>query len=1053
MKKFTEEELEKSIIELFENENYVHVKGDEIQNRTIDQVLIEDDLRIYLLSRYGDKNITESEIGFILRELKSFSVSDIYGSNKKFMSMLTEGISVPREGVKNEKLFVQLINFEDIDKNIFKIVNQLEIQTSEILRRPDSIVCVNGLPLVVLEFKSAIKEEEATIYDAYKQITVRYARDIPELFFYNAFCVISDGVNTKMGSFFADFEYYYGWRKITGNEKDIAEGISSLKTMISGLFNLERFCDVVHNFIMMPDSNNSDVKFVCRYPQYYASRKLYKSILRAKKPLGDGKGGTYFGSTGCGKSMTMLFLSRLLMRSDELENPTVIIITDRTDLDDQLSELFVDATDYIGDENIVRFESRKDLKSALLARKSGGVFLTTIQKFSEDAGLLTDRENVICISDEAHRSQLNLSKKIVVNEDGVKEKYGFAKFLRDSLPNATFVGLTGTPIDDTLNVFGDIVDKYTMQESVEDGITVDIAYEPRAAKVILDSKKLKDIEKYYTEAEENGANDYQIEESKKQVGSMITILSDPGIIKELAKDFVGHYENRVKEGATIAEKAMFVCATREIAYALFKELISLRPEWNKKKEADDFENLKESEKKELFAIEKVKLVVTRNKDDEKDLYELAGDKEYRKKLDRQFKSDKSNFKIAIIVDMWTTGFDVPSLDTMYIYKPLKRHTLIQTISRVNRKYKDKTKGLVVDYIGIKRNMNLALAHYGGLASKRNIESIEESIKIVKDQLDLLDNMFNGFDNSDYYDKDPLKRLECLNRAAEFVMKTKSFEYRFMELCKRLRSAFNICSGDLNEFTSDEIDSVFFYFAVRSVVYKIVRGEAPDTAQMNKHVTKMVQDALEASGVEEIFGKGKHKEINIFDPVYLDKIMRIKLPHTKIEILKKLISKEIKSFRRINKIKGTDFSERLKKIVEKYNDRSEQDVYDIHVLDGVTDELVELLMDLDKEKKSFEGLGISYEEKAFFDVLIDVSEKYNFEYPEEKMLEISKLVKEEVDAVSKYPAWNEREDIRAGLRAQLMVILSEKQYPPVAIDDAYKEIFEQAENFKKYRVEE
>ena len=1042
MKQFDESELEKTIIGFFEDIGYEHVLGETILDRTLDQVILKSDLKQYLEGRYATENISSSEIERIIKMLELISDGNLYLSNKRFMNMLTEGFYVARDNTNEQKLFINLINYDDVASNIFKIVNQLEIQTSSIKRIPDGIIYVNGLPLVVLEFKSAIREKNATIADAYKQLTIRYKRDIPELFVYNAFCVISDGVNSKMGSFFADYEFYYGWRKVTGEEEKAAEGIPSLNTMINGLFDHERFCNVIHNFILMPDNDSNELKIVCRYPQYYAATKLYNNILKAKRPLGDGRGGTYFGSTGCGKSYAMLFLSRLLMRSDRLDNPTIILITDRTDLDDQLSELFVDATNYIGDENIVRFDSRENLKNSLNNRRSGGVFLTTIQKFTESAGLLTDRDNVICISDEAHRSQTNMEQTIKITENGVEKHYGFAKFLHDSLPNATYVGVTGTPIDETLAVFGDIIDRYTMEEAVKDGITVRITYVGRAAKVILDSEKLKEVEKYYEEAEAEGANEFQIEESKRAVSRINTILSDPGIIHKLAVDFVDYYERRVEEGATVAGKAMFVCPNRMIAYDFFKEVIKLRPEWNKKVKAENYDELGEEAQKELFPIEKIKLVITRHKDDEKELWDLAGDKSYRKKLDRQFKDDRSNFKIAIIVDMWTTGFDVPALDTMFVYKPLKRHTLIQTISRVNRRYKNKEKGLVVDYIGIRGNMNKALQHYGGLASGRDIEAIRDSINATKDELDVLDKIFFEFDSSKYYSSVPAERWTCLNNAAEFAMATETIKHRFMEHCKRMKQAYNICVGEQDAFTIEERDKIHFYLAVRSIIYKLTHGEAPDVEQMNKKVTEMVQAALHSDGVEEIFKIGKRgKEIDIFDPVYLEKIMKLPLPNTRIEILKQLLAKAISDFRRVNKVRGIDFTKRFEKVVEKYNDRKKDDIINTLTTDEITDELVKIIEDLQSEKNRFEEMGITFEEKTFYDILDEYFKGVGKELSDDDLTEMAKKINEEVKEISKYPAWEQREDLKATLKANLMVLLSE------AVDDnkIYDDIVEQAKN--------
>ncbi|MEZ5471319.1 MAG: HsdR family type I site-specific deoxyribonuclease [Marinicella sp.] len=932
--------------------------------------------------------------------------------------------------------------------NIFKVVNQLEIFGYE-KRIPDGIIYINGLPLVVFEFKSAIREN-ATIYDAYKQLTIRYRRDIPELFKYNTICVISDGVNNKAGSLFAPYEFFYAWRKTDGSDLVEKDGINSLYTMIKGLFNLYRIRDVIRNFIYFPDTSGKEEKILSRYPQYYAATKLYHNIKSHQRPDGDGKGGTYFGATGCGKSFTMLFLTRLLMKSVDFSSPTIVLITDRTDLDDQLSGQFTNAKSYVGDDNIISVESRQDLRDHLKGRNSGGVFLTTIHKFTEDTELLTDRSNVICISDEAHRSQVNLDQKVRVTDKGVKRTYGFAKYLHDSLPNATYVGFTGTPIDATLDVFGEVVDAYTMTESVKDEITVPIVYEGRAAKVILDNNKLKEIEAYYAQCADEGASDYQIEESKKASAHMNTILGDPDRIKALAHDFISHYESRISEGATLKGKAMFVSSSRQIAYELYQRVISLRPEWAEVKVCEEGADLTEAELKEIKPMERIKLIMTRGKDDPKPLYDMLGSKDYRKELDRQFKNAKSNFKIAIVVDMWLTGFDVPFLDTIYIDKPIQQHNLIQTISRVNRKFAGKTKGLVVDYIGIKRQMNQALAQFSKSESS-NFEEIEQSIVVVKDHLDILSQLFHKFDTKGYFSGSPIEQLECLNLAAEFVQVTEKIEKRFMYLVKRLKAAYDICCGS-DAFTTSQRDHIHFYLAVRSIVYKLTKGDAPDAAQMNARVREMIKDALQSDGVEEIFklGEDQGKEINLFDDDYLAKIEKIKLPNTKIKLLQQLLSKAIDDFKKVNKVKGTDFSKKFKALVEKYNERNEQDVLVSNVLEDFTDEIIDLFHALKKEKESFGDLGIDFEEKAFYDILKSLAIKYDFEYPEDKLVVLAKEVKTVVDDKSKFTDWNEREDIKAELKVALILLLAKHKYPPVDRDEVYKEIFEQAENFKRYQ---
>ena len=1044
--KFTEAQLEAVFATQLEQEGYKHQLGGSI-SRKEDEVLIESDLREFLLARYRKNGITKNEVESIILKLKTLPASDLYESNKEFMRMLSDGFSLKREDRSQKDIWIYLIDYSKENENIYKFVNQLEISGTQ-KRIPDGILYINGIPVVVFEFKTAI-QENTTIYDAYIQLTVRYQRDIPELFKYNAFCVISDGVNTKAGSFFAPYEFFYAWRRIAGLAKDV-DGIDSMFTLIQGMLQQDRIRDIIKNFIFLPDSSKKDEKIVCRYPQYYAARALFDNIQKAQKPTGNGKGGTYFGATGSGKSFTMLFLTRLLMKSDHFESPTIILITDRTDLDDQLAGQFTNAKTFIGDDAIASVESRADLREQIRGRESGGVFLTTIHKFTEDTELLTNRSNVICISDEAHRSQTNLDQKIKITEKGVQKTFGFAKYLHDSLPNATFVGFTGTPIDATLDVFGQVVDEYTMTESVKDEITVRIVYEGRAAKVALENRELKKIEEYYRVAEEEGANEYQVEESKKQSANMNAILGDPDRLQAIAEDFIKHYEKRLKEGATVKGKAIFVCSSRQIAYELYKNITELRPEWAEIRMAEEGAELTEKDKKQLRPIERIKMIMTRGKDDPKVMYNFLGTKEYRKDLDRQFKNEKSNFKIAIVVDMWLTGFDVPFLDSIYIDKPIQQHNLIQTISRVNRKFQGKNKGLVVDYIGIKKQMNLALAKYNK-GERQNFEDIKESLKIVRNHLDLLAKIFHKFDSTDYFQGNPLSQLNNLNQAVEYVQQTKELETRFMDLVKRLKAAYDICAGS-EKLTQEERDYTHFYLAVKSIVFKLTKGNAPDTAQMNAKVREMIKNALASEGVEEIFKMGDqiNSQQDIFDEDYLAKIDKIKLPNTKIKLLQQLLARAIDEIKKVNKVKGVDFSKKMEGLVSRYNERK-GDVLRSEVYEEMAEQLTDLIWQVQKEFSAGEKLGIDFEEKAFYDILKELCIKYDFQYPEDKLIDLSKSIKDLVDEQAKFPDWSKRNDIKSALKVGLILLLDEHGYPPVERDEVYEEIFEQAENFKKNRA--
>ncbi|MDV2447448.1 type I restriction endonuclease [Elizabethkingia anophelis] len=1048
--KYTESQLEKSFIHLLQQEGYKHVNGKSVSRPTNQEVLIREDLSDFLMKQYPDLETIELET--IINELAYQPASNLYDSNKHIGNLLANGWIFKRNNPAKKDLHIRYIDINEdslLQNNHFKIVNQLEIQGKE-LRIPDLILYINGIPVVVFEFKTTI-EEEITIHDAYKQLSIRYRRDIPELMKYNAFCITSDGVNNKAGSLFAPYDFFYGWHKITGEEKKALTGIHTVTSIVHGMLNKQRLCDILHHFILFPDTSKKEEKILCRYPQYYAANKLFNNILKHRKPEGDGKGGTYFGATGCGKSYTMLYLSRLLMRSTKFSSPTIIIISDRTDLDDQLSRDFTNAKKFIGDENIINLESRADLRDRLRGIESGGIYLTTVQKFAEDDEILSDRNNIICISDEAHRSQVNLDLKVRIDDEkGVKKSYGFAKYLHDSLPNATYVGFTGTPIDKTLDVFGEVVDSYTMLESVADEITVRLVYEGRAAKVNLDHSKVTEIEKYYENAVAEGASEYHVEASQKAIAKMESVLGDPDRIKAIAQDFIQHYESRVQEKATVAGKVMFVCASREIAYKLFQEIVALRPEWNEILIAD---NLTEKEQKEIKPIERIKMVMTRNKDDQESLWNLLGTKEDRKELDRQFKQIHSNFKIAIVVDMWLTGFDVPFLDTIYIDKPLQTHNLIQTISRVNRKFEGKEKGLVVDYIGIKKNLNYALGLFNGQTASDDFEDLDKAVIMVRDQLDLLRQFFYQFDTSAYFKGSPVEQLQCLNSASELVLQTEKSEQFFVDVTKRLKSAYNLTCGS-EIFTEKETDEIHFYFAIKSIVVKLTKGEAPDTAQMNAKVSKMVEDAIISEGVEEIFKLDDHKanSIDLFNDKFLEKINALELPNTRIKILERLLKQTISDFKKVNKVKGVEFSARLQSIIDRYNERSELDILDYDGIQADTSEqILDLILKLRAEMSSYEDLGIDYEEKAFYDILDSICKQYGFEFQKDKMRELAKEIKKIVDNTAKYPDWSERDDIKAQLKMDIIVKLHQYGYPPITQDDVYKNVLEQAENFKKNRL--
>lgn len=1052
---FSEAVLEQAIIDKFIEEGYEHTSGDDL-HRELTDVLIEEDLSMFLAAKYAPQGITNSEISSIIRSLRYASASPLYSANRNIFLRMVEGETFVREDRSGKDFHLRLIDFDtENNKNIVKIVNQMTIKGPKATRRPDAIVYVNGLPVVVMEFKSAVKED-TTIHDAYVQITTRYMRDIPELFKYNCFAVISDGVNTKAGSIFADYEFFYSWRRVEMGDRP-ADGIEALDTMIQGMFRKERLYDIIQNFVYFPDTDNGkNMKVVASYPQYFAARKLLSNVLTHQKPLGDGKGGTYFGTTGCGKSFIMLFLTRLIMHEPSLHSPTVVLITDRSDLDDQLSQQFLNSKKFIGDNSVIEMDNREQLKDLLAKTASGGVYLTTIQKFADEFGELSTRQNIICISDEAHRTSNNLDMKLVVKADEVLKRYGFAKFLHTALPQATYIGFTGTPVDATMDVFGPVIDQYTMTDSVKDGITVRLVYDGRPARATLDDNKVKEIEEYYNQCLVAGSNEYQVEASKKAVTNMAAIVGDDDVLNSVADYFINHYETRVREGATVAGKCMFVCLNRPIAYKFYNILKTKRPEWFELKVAPAGVELSERDKRELIPMPMCQFVATRSKDDPKDMYDLLGTDAVRKTAAIQFKNIHSNFKIAIVVDLWLTGFDVPFLDTIYIDKPITQsHTIIQTISRVNRSFAGKDSGLIVDFIGIKPGLLAALRTYTDFREDTFDEaSVQAAIRIVRDQLEVLNAMMHGFDNKKYFAGTPGEKLQCLNEAVEFVQKTKELEQRFMSNVLRMSKAFNLCNSS-KDFTNYELDLIHYYKAVRSILFKLTRGDAPDTDTMNAHVQKMLEDAIKSEGVEEVFSTDTDvnaKAIDLFSDEYLTRISRIKLPNTKVKILTQLLKKKVEEFKKINKIKAKTFEERLKAVLDNYNSRMTDAEYVKKILDDVSDQLMDLIKKLKEEENSFSAMGIDYEEKSFFDILVAVAEKFQFEFPESENILLAKEIRAALRDKEKYADWANSTQIKALMQADIILILAKHGYPPTPpeiYEKVYSDILEQAENFKKY----
>lgn len=1106
--KFYESDYEEAFVDLLQQNGWEYTFGDDL-HRQYDQTLIEDDMRAYLQRRYASENLTSGEIDAIIANLRNIGEPSLYHTLRKTFLTYRDGFLFQRHN-SNDTLWIDYLDFTSDDPktyNIFRCVNQFIVSynAGQKTRRPDVMLFINGIPVLIVELKNPA-DMNATIADAYDQIHIRYKRDIPHLMKYCALSCISDASNSRLGTTYTPYIHYYAWKKVE-NEDDTAKmGIPELMTLINGAYRPDRILQLLRDFTYFPDIKlGKEEEIVCRYPQFFATHKLFDNILKhLRSNGGDGKGGTYFGATGCGKTYTMVFLARqLALRSKELGSPTIVILVDREDLQKQSVKLFENSTDFLCNGMVRKIESRDDLKKELSQRESGGVFICTIQKFCEDTGLLSTRSNIICFSDEAHRTQTGVGAKLKIVDklpekkteagartelvaDKAKEEeqlgayvtYGFAKYLRDAFPNATYVGFTGTPIDETVYVFGEVVDKYTMNEAVRDGITVGIKYIPRLARVVLDAKKAAEIEKYYEQCYDEGAKPEDIKKSKEAMATLEVIIGDPERLRRIAVDVVSHFEKTCAEQPELLQKAMIVCSNREIAYNLYCKFKDIRPQWFEKKKCEDESKLSKEELEKLKEVPFINIVATRGANDPDDMYETLGEDSHRDMLAEQFKNENSNFRIAVVVDMWVTGFDVPCLSVLYNDKPLQKHNLIQTISRVNRKFQvtvhdpdgdrivEKQNGLIVDYIGIHEKMEQAMKQYGGDGAATSKDDLEASKIIFDNELQILKELMHNCDLSDYFSDVPLKRLLSLQTGAEFVLSQiiidgskVSFQTLFKQHVKRLRAAYNICNP-AGVLSDEDVAWAQCFMAILSYVNKATPGQH-DVASMNKAVETMVREAIMCTGVESLLQTDP--EIEIFEEDFEKHLAEIKMPNTKFQILVKMLSKAIKEYSKTNMVAAKRFEDMLKELVQQYNDRDKdifgnkvagqtvaqiQQVIDNKV-QSLTDKILELFKSLKKDKEKFKELGITFEEKAFFDILVAVRDENKFEYADEKCVDLSKKIKELIDNTAIYADWNNNDNLKAELADNMIDLLYDNGYPPAWNDDVYDRVMEQVNNFKKY----
>lgn len=1027
---FTENNLENAIIDKLCELGYVYANNSDtwttqrLLSEFINEPLLLEQLQI--INPKIKVDILEKAIAM----LKNIDNPSLFERNHVVHKWLTDGIQV-EDYHSDVNPLIRFIDFDDIKNNVFQVANQLKFKESRNLRIPDVILFVNGIPLVIFELKSIEYNEDTFIERAYEQLGRNgeadgYRFDIPTLFNYNAFLVISDGANNKVGTLTSDITRYNEWKSIDGEIGYKKNYAYKLGVLLKGLLKPERLLDVIkNNLFFMNSDKEKPIKILSQYHQYFGVKKAYDSIKHSLKPQGDGKAGIVWHTQGSGKSFTMVMLAHKLITDLEMKNPTIVVLTDRNDLDNQLFGTFSNAAEFLRTRP-VQVESREDLLEKIGSIKEGGIIFTTLQKFDKNNIVPNKRTNIVVISDEAHRSHYGIDEQIFYkkNPDGTFtsiSKYGYAKYIRDALPEATYIGFTGTPVESgdhsTSAIFGKTVDTYDMTQSVEDGSTVKIFYESRLAKVWLDDGKLKEIDKYYDDLANQNVSDDVIEESKSKWSSMEVIIGDDDRLHLLASDILKHYNERKD---VLNGKAMIVCMSRKIAAKLYYQIIGLAPELK----------------------EQVALVVTESNKDSEEERKLFKDKAYRENAAKEFKRKDGSIKIAIVVDMWLTGFDVTDLDVMYIDKPMKGHNLMQAIARVNRVNVGKESGLIVDYIGIKRSLEQALNTYTARDKELNLRDIQDTAKsILEEKLSILDEMFYHVDKKGFFGGSNSVRLKAIQNGADFVLSTDEIKKAYLQLTKQLKDAYVVAIGILDE---DYKKKVLYYLAVRHFVQKLLRGDIPpqiSPAEINKHVEELLADAIKGDEVE-ILTKVEDTEQNrdIWDLLSEEKVEKLRQsqpPHVFIKIMERLLKEAVREYRGYNLVKAKEYSERLRKLLEAYNTREDDLKTDMTIV-GLIAFSQEMVEDEAYAKKN----NLTGRERAFYDAL--VANKSAVELMSDDILRVMamelKAIVEEYATVD----WSKKKDTQAKMRMQIRRLLKKYNYPPDYTDEAISRVVDQAE---------
>ena len=1015
MLSFTEDTFEQAVIELFENMGYTHIYAPDMNRTDYSRPLLDDVLRDCLVRL--NRNLPVTAIDEAILKLNDFDAGSLLQKNIVFMDYLQNGITV-KYAVKGEERssVVRLIDYTDAAKNDFYVVNQYTFVENGNNRRPDIILFINGMPLVLMELKSPSKDEVGA-ENAYNQIR-NYMQDIPSMFYYNAICVISDLSTNKAGTITSGLDRFMEWKTKDGDYENTA--YAQFDTFYEGMFQKERLLDILKNFILFSGDGQKQIKILAGYHQYFAVRKAIEKAKIATKT--DGKGGVFWHTQGSGKSLSMVFYAHLLQEA--LDSPTIVVMTDRIDLDDQLYTQFAKCAPFLR-QTPVQATSKENLRELLDGRQANGIIFTTMFKFERGERPLSERRNIVVMADEAHRGQYGFDEKIVIkeNEQGEKEAHtviGNARIIHDALPNATYIGFTGTPISakdrNTREVFGDYIDIYDMTQAVEDGATRPVYYESRVIKLHLDKDTLALIDATY-DALEQQSDAATIEKSKKMLGQMESVLGADSTIQSLCEDIVDHYEKY--RANLLTGKAMIVAYSRPIAMKIYRKLLELRPAWK----------------------EKIGVVMTSGNNDPEDWKAIIGTKSHKEELARKFKDNDDPMKIAIVVDMWLTGFDVPSLATMYIYKPMHGYNLMQAIARVNRVFKDKEGGLIVDYVGIASALKAAMkeytkrdqSRYGDMdISKVAYPKFQEKLQVCKDLL-------HGFDFSGFIGSSPLVMAKLVTGGVNFVLDAKAPKRKdlFLREAMLLKQSHSLCSSMTTE---QERHEAAYMEAVRSTVVKITYGgsggKTLSLKEINAQINELLKASIQSQGVISLFdSKQADENISLFDPAVLDEISKMKEKNIAVEILKKLMAEQVSLYKRTNVVQSQKFSEKITQLMNSYYNG-------LITNEEVIKELLKTAQEITELYNNGKKLGLTQEELAFYDALTKPENIKDF-YQNNELIDLTRELTEMLRK-NRTIDWQKKETARASMRKMVKHLLKKYKYPPEDYDTAISTVISQCE---------